>query len=64
MAKVRKLKWNMRAVKAQISMKGADSDDSGFLNTMGSLNQIRCFMMMMASFWIYILSKTCVYTVA
>ena len=56
MAKGRKLKWNMRAVNAEISMRGnrvslrSLMSMLGFLNRMGSLNQTKCFMMMMASF--------------
>ena len=59
MVKVQKLKWNMHAAKAQISMRGnhvykgfesAKSHNSGFLNTIGCLNQTKCFMMMISSF--------------
>ena len=54
MAKVRKLKWNLRAAKAKISMRGnhvlgfvsVEFKDIAFLNTMSSLNQTKCFMMM------------------
>ena len=53
MAKARKLKSNLRAAKAQISMRSnqvlgfvsVEFDDIVFLNTMRSLNQTKCFMM-------------------
>ena len=41
-----------------------ESDDIGFLNTAGSLQQEKCFMVMEFLLWVYTVSKTCVYTVA
>ena len=61
MVKVCKLKWNMRAAKAQVSIRETESilgfesvktHNICFLKTMGCLhvNQTKCFMMMIASF--------------
>ena len=55
MAKVRKLKCNVRTGKVQrkpslLGFAFVDSYDTGFLNTMGSINPTKCFIMMMANF--------------
>ena len=50
MAKVCKLKWNLRAAKTQISMRGNrvywGLHPQSLTSTMSSLNQTKCFMMM------------------
>ena len=73
MAKVSKLKWNMHAAKAQISMRGNRVYKGlhspimtmlAFFNTIGSLNQTKCWMVMMASFMDLHGIQIYVYTVA